>query len=134
MADLSSPDIPRTSAAVTEPTRHEPDSGGHFGGSSGWGGRYVAEALMAVIEEVTAAYEKERVSPDFLETLDKLQTHYAGRPSPLYEAARLSEHAGGARIFLKREDLNHTRSHKINNRLGQALLGPPMGKTPGVAR
>ena len=58
MADLSSPDIPRTSAAVTEPTRHDPDSGGHFGGSSGWGGRYVAEALMAVIEEVTAAYEE----------------------------------------------------------------------------
>src|ERR1700704_2141131 len=133
MADLSRPDIPRTSAAVTEPTRHDPDSGGHFGGSSGWGGRYVAEALMAVIEEVTAAYEKERVNPDFLETLDRLQTHYAGRPSPLYEAERLSEHAGSARIFLKREDLNHTGSHKINNVLGQALLTRRMGKTRIIA-
>ena len=65
MADLSRPDIPRASAAVTEPTRHDPDPGGHFGGPNGYGGRYVAEALMAVIEEVTAAYEKERVNPDF---------------------------------------------------------------------
>jgi tryptophan synthase beta chain len=77
---------------------------------------------MAVIEEVTAAYEKARTDQEFLDTLDDLQTHYAGRPSPLYEATRLSEHAGGARLFLKREDLNHTGSHKINNVLGQALL------------
>ena len=96
-------------------------------------GRYVAEALMAVIEEVTAAYEKERVNPDFLDTLDKLQADYAGRPSPLYEAGRLSDHAGGARIFLKREDLNHTGSHKINNVLGQALLASRMGKTRVIA-
>src|SRR5271170_2646607 len=115
MADLTRPDLPLTSAAISVPTRHDPDSGGHFGGPAGWGGRYVAEALMAVIEEVTAAYEKERVNPDFLDTLDELQANYAGRPSPLYEAARLGEHAGSARIFLKREDLNHTGSHKINN-------------------
>lgn len=132
MVDLSSqarPDLPLPSAAIAEPTRHEPDAGGHFGV---YGGRYVAEALMAVIEEVTAAYEKERVNQDFLDTLDYLQAHYAGRPSPLYEAPRLSELAG-ARIFLKREDLNHTGSHKINNVLGQALLAQRMGKKRVIA-
>ena len=118
------------SAAVAEPTAHEPDARGHFGV---FGGRYVAEALMAVIEEVTAAYEKARTDQEFLDRLDNLQTHYAGRPSPLYEAVRLSEHLGGARIFLKREDLNHTGSHKINNVLGQALLAKQMGKTRVIA-
>src|SRR5215472_2945085 len=130
MADLSRPDLPRTSAALVEPTRDDPDSRGHFGV---YGGRYVVEALMAVLEEVTAAYDKERVNPDFLDTLDELQANYAGRPSPLYEATRLSEHAGSARIFLKREDLNHTGSHKINNVLGQALLAKRMGKTRVIA-
>lgn len=130
MADLSRPDLPRTSAAITERTSHDPDSRGHFGV---FGGRYVPEALMAVIEEVTVAYEKERVNQDFLDTLDKLQANYAGRPSPLYEATRLSEHAGSARIFLKREDLNHTGSHKINNVLGQALLARRMGKSRVIA-
>ncbi|ATA28819.1 tryptophan synthase beta chain [Mycobacterium lepraemurium] len=114
---------------IAEPTRHEPDAGGHFGV---YGGRYVAEALIAVIEEVTTAYEKERVNQDFLDTLDYLQANYAGRPSPLYEAPRLSEQAG-ARIFLKREDLNHTGSHKINNVLGQALLAQRMGKKRVIA-
>lgn len=118
------------SAAVAEPTAHEPDARGHFGV---YGGRYVPEALMAVIEEVTAAYEKARTDQEFLDRLDNLQTHYAGRPSPLYEAVRLSEHLGGARIFLKREDLNHTGSHKINNVLGQALLAKQMGKTRVIA-
>src|SRR5579875_1217495 len=98
MANLPGPDLPRSSAAIAEPTRHDPDPRGHFGV---YGGRYVAEALMAVIEEVTAAYEKARTDQDFLDLLDYLQTHYAGRPSPLYEARRLSEHAGGARLFLK---------------------------------
>ena len=130
MADQSRLGLPRTSAAITEPTRHDPDSGGHFGV---YGGRYVAEALMAVIEEVTAAYEKERVDQDFLDTLDNLQANYAGRPSPLYEAARLSDHAGSARIFLKREDLNHTGSHKINNVLGQALLAGEWASTRVIA-
>jgi tryptophan synthase beta chain len=88
---------------------------------------------MAVIEEVTAAYEKVRTDQAYLDELDRLQAHYTGRPSPLYEAARLSEHAGGARIFLKREDLNHTGSHKINNVLGQALLARQMGKTRVIA-
>jgi tryptophan synthase beta chain len=130
MVDLSHPDLPLPSAAIAAPTRHDPDQGGHFGV---YGGRYVAEALMAVIEEVTAAYEKERVNPDFLDTLDSLLANYAGRPSPLYEATRLREHAGSARIFLKREDLNHTGSHKINNVLGQALLAKRMGKTRVIA-
>ncbi len=130
MADLSSPDIPRTSAAIVERTHYDPDAGGHFGV---YGGRYVPEALMAVIEEVTVAYEKERVDQDFLDTLDTLQAQYAGRPSPLYETTRLGRHAGSARIFLKREDLNHTGSHKINNVLGQALLARRMGKTRVIA-
>lgn len=130
MADMSTPNLPRTSAAVAEPTSHDPDARGHFGV---FGGRYVPEALMAVIEEVTAAYEKARTDQAFLDKLDNLQTHYAGRPSPLYEAVRLSDHVGGVRIFLKREDLNHTGSHKINNVLGQALLARQMGKTRVIA-
>ena len=130
MADTSTPNLPRASAAVAEPSGHEPDARGHFGI---FGGRYVAEALMAVIDEVTAAYEKARTDQTFLDKLDDLQTHYAGRPSPLYEASRLSAHAGGARIFLKREDLNHTGSHKINNVLGQALLARQMGKSRVIA-
>jgi tryptophan synthase beta chain len=130
MSDTAQPPLPRASAGVAEPSRHDPDARGHFGA---YGGRYVAEALMAVIEEVTAAYDKVRNDREFLDTLDKLQTHYTGRPSPLYEAERLSAHAGGARIFLKREDLNHTGSHKINNVLGQALLARKMGKTRVIA-
>src|SRR6201996_8449151 len=130
MADILRSELPRSSAAIAEPTHHDPDSRGHFGV---YGGRYVAEALMAVIEEVTAAYEKARTDQTYLDALDKLQVHYTGRPSPLYEARRLSEHAGSARIFLKREDLNHTGSHKINNVLGQALLTQRMGKTRVIA-
>ncbi|MCV7384606.1 tryptophan synthase subunit beta [Mycolicibacter longobardus] len=130
MSDTPHLNLPRASAGVSEPTRHDPDARGHFGA---YGGRYVAEALMAVIEEVTAAYDKVRNDREFLDTLDDLQTHYTGRPSPLYEAERLSAHAGGARIFLKREDLNHTGSHKINNVLGQALLARHMGKTRVIA-
>jgi tryptophan synthase beta chain len=130
MVDLSNNTVPRMSAAIAEPTSHDPDARGHFGR---YGGRLVPEALMAVIEEVTAAYEKARTDQTFLDELDRLQTHYSGRPSPLYEAKRLAEHAGGARVFLKREDLNHTGSHKINNVLGQALLAKQMGKTRVIA-
>ena len=126
----STDSLPRTSAAIAEPTAHDPDARGHFGA---FGGRYVPEALMAVIEEVTAAYDKARTDQTFLDELDHLQTHYAGRPSPMYEATRLSEYAGGTRIFLKREDLNHTGSHTINNVLGQALLARQMGKTRVIA-
>jgi tryptophan synthase beta chain len=130
MSDLAGAELPRSSAAVAEPTVHDPDARGHFGA---YGGRLVPEALMAVIEEVTAAYEKARTDQTFLDELDRLQRDYSGRPSPLYEATRLSEHAGGARLFLKREDLNHTGSHKINNVLGQALLARQMGKTRVIA-
>ncbi|ONM46944.1 tryptophan synthase subunit beta [Nocardia donostiensis] len=115
---------------MSQRTGHEPDPGGHFGV---YGGRHVPEALMAVIEEVTAEYDKARIDPAFLNELDRLQRDYTGRPSPVYECLRLSEHAGGARILLKREDLNHTGSHKINNVLGQALLAKRMGKTRIIA-
>lgn len=130
MSQSPRPNVPRASAGVSEPTSHDPDARGHFGV---FGGRYVPEALMAVIEEVTDAYDKVRKDREFLDTLDDLQTHYTGRPSPLYEAKRLAAYAGGARIFLKREDLNHTGSHKINNVLGQALLARHMGKTRVIA-
>jgi tryptophan synthase beta chain len=126
----SAPDLPPASAGLVSRTSLEPDRGGHFGV---YGGRHVPEALMAVIEEVTAAYEKVRTDDEFLGELDRLQRDYSGRPSPLYEARRLSELAGGARIFLKREDLNHTGSHKINNVLGQALLAQKMGKNRVIA-
>ncbi|WP_062998971.1 tryptophan synthase subunit beta [Nocardia mikamii] len=121
--------LPQASEGVTHRS-HEPDTGGHFGV---YGGRHVPEALMAVIEEVSAEYDKSRLDPDFLAELDRLQRDYAGRPSPVFECRRLSEHAGGARILLKREDLNHTGSHKINNVLGQALLAQRMGKTRVIA-
>ncbi|CAM5278199.1 tryptophan synthase subunit beta [Mycolicibacterium aubagnense] len=130
MSDRTGTELPRMSAAVAEATSHDPDAKGHFGA---YGGRLVPEALMAVIEEVTAAYDKVRTDQTFLDELDRLQQHYTGRPSPLYEATRLSEHAGGARLFLKREDLNHTGSHKINNVLGQVLLAKRMGKTRVIA-
>src|SRR5699024_3412878 len=103
--------IPQASAGLAG-TRHEADESGHFGV---YGGRFVPEALLAVIEEVTAEYAKARLDEDFLAELDRLQRHYTGRPSPVYDARRLSEQAGGARMLLKREDLNHTGSHKINN-------------------
>ncbi|WP_280446339.1 tryptophan synthase subunit beta [Nocardia brasiliensis] len=122
--------LPAASEGVAHRSAHEPDTGGHFGV---YGGRHVPEALMAVIEEVTATYEKSRLDPDFLNELDRLQRDYAGRPSPVFECTRLAEHAGGARILLKREDLNHTGSHKINNVLGQALLAKRMGKTRVIA-
>ncbi|WP_052068828.1 tryptophan synthase subunit beta [Rhodococcoides fascians] len=122
--------MPQSSIGLTDRSAHEPDVGGHFGV---YGGRFVPEALMGVIEEVTAEYEKVRSDNEFLGELDRLQRDYTGRPSPVFEATRLSEHAGGARILLKREDLNHTGSHKINNVLGQVLLAKRMGKTRVIA-
>jgi len=108
----------------------EPDETGHFGE---FGGRYVPEALVAALDELTAAFHAAQADPAFHERLDGLLRDYAGRPSPLTDAPRFSEHAGGARILLKREDLNHTGSHKINNVLGQALLVQRMGKTRVIA-
>src|ERR1700691_4106481 len=95
------------------------DENGHFGL---FGGRYVAETLMPLILEVEKAYDAAKADPAFAAELASFNTHYAGRPSPLYFAERLTEHFGGARIYLKREELNHTGSHKINNCLGQILL------------
>ena len=122
--------LPPASAGVAERSTHDPDEHGHFGR---YGGRFVPEALIAALDDLTAYYEKARVDPDFLAELDRLQRDYSGRPSPLTDATRLSEHAGGARILLKREDLNHTGSHKINNVLGQALLTKRMGKQRVIA-
>ena len=97
----------------------QPDAGGHFGP---YGGRYVPEVLMAPIEELEKAYLEAREDAAFQAELSDLLCNYAGRPTPLYFARRLSEQLGGARIWLKREDLLHTGAHKINNCLGQALL------------
>ena len=107
-----------------------PDATGHFGP---YGGRFVPEALIAALDQLTAAYESAQADPDFRARLDYLNRTYSGRPSPLTDATRLSAHAGGARVLLKREDLNHTGSHKINNVLGQALLTQRMGKTRVIA-
>src|SRR5262249_5966962 len=98
-----------------------------------FGGRYVPETLTAALEELAAAYEVAQVDRAFQQELDELLRNYVGRPSPLYHARRLSEHAGGAQIYLKREDLNHTGAHKINNTLGQALLTRRMGKQRVIA-
>jgi len=108
----------------------QPDSGGHFGP---YGGRYVPEVLMAPIEELETAYLAAREDPAFQAELAGLLHHYAGRPTPLYFASRLSQDLGGARIWLKREDLLHTGAHKINNCLGQALLARRMGKRRIIA-
>jgi tryptophan synthase beta chain len=107
-----------------------PDESGHFGP---YGGRFVPEALIAALDQLTEAYASAGADPAFRARLDHLNTTYAGRPSALTEAERLSAHAGGARMLLKREDLNHTGSHKINNVLGQALLTQRMGKTRVIA-
>jgi len=98
-----------------------------------YGGRYVPETLVSPIEELTAAYEQALGDPAFQQELDAMLRDYSGRPTPLTLAERLSEHAGGARIYLKREDLGHTGSHKINNALGQALLARRMGKRRVIA-
>jgi tryptophan synthase beta chain len=107
-----------------------PDAHGRFGD---FGGQYVAETLMAPLAELTEAYLRLREDPDFLAELDRDLTHYVGRPSPIYHAERLSRHVGGARILLKREDLNHTGAHKINNTIGQALVAKRMGKPRIIA-
>lgn len=121
--------LPRPSDALTG-TPHDPDARGYYGQM---GGRWLPEALVAALDEISDAYAKARTDPEFLAELDRLAESYAGRPSPISEAARLTAHVGGARILLKREDLNHTGSHKINNVLGQALLAKKMGKPRVIA-
>ncbi len=107
-----------------------PDAEGHF---DRFGGRFVAETLIGPLQELAAAYDKARVDPEFIAAFDKDLKHYVGRPSPIYHAERLSAKVGGARILLKREDLNHTGAHKINNTIGQALLASRMGKPRIIA-
>ena len=108
----------------------QPDTSGYWGR---YGGRYVPETLMAPLEELTAAFQRATADPDFHHELDRLLVDYSGRPTPLFHAARMTAAAGGARIYLKREDLSHTGSHKINNALGQALLARRMGKRRVIA-
>lgn len=107
-----------------------PDARGHFGP---YGGLFVAETLIPPIQELNAAYQQYMSDPEFIAELDADLQHYVGRPSPLYYAERWSRELGGAQIYLKREDLNHTGSHKINNTVGQALLAKRMGKTRIIA-
>ena len=107
-----------------------PDEHGHFGP---YGGIFVAETLMEALDELRLAYEKYLKDPEFLAELDDDLKHYVGRPSPVYFAERLSREIGGAGIYLKREDLNHTGAHKVNNTIGQALLAKRMGKTRIIA-
>ena len=109
---------------------HTPTADGYFGA---FGGKFIPEALVAAVDEVAIEYERAKTDPGFAAELEQLLVHYAGRPSALTEVSRFAEHAGGARVFLKREDLNHTGSHKINNVLGQALLTRRMGKPRVIA-
>lgn len=107
-----------------------PDSKGHFGP---YGGRFVSETLMHALDELEAMYNRLKDDPDFQAEFDKDMAHYVGRPSPLYHAERWSKQLGGAQIYLKREDLNHTGAHKVNNTIGQALLAKYSGKSRIIA-
>ncbi len=126
--------VPAQATPDTDPSSMDyhawPDASGHFGR---YGGRFVAETLIGPLEELAAAYDAARVDPAFIAAFEDDLAHYVGRPSPIYHARRLSEQVGGARILLKREDLNHTGAHKINNTIGQALLASRMGKTRIIA-
>ncbi len=110
--------------------RNGPDDAGRFGT---FGGMFVAETLMPLIKDLTTEYERAKVDPAYIEMMDDFLKHYVGRPSPLYYAERLTEHLGGAKIYFKRDELNHTGAHKINNVLGQILLALRMGKKRIIA-
>ncbi|MEK6527502.1 MAG: tryptophan synthase subunit beta, partial [Nitrospirota bacterium] len=115
---------------MSKNTKKIPDSKGHF---SRYGGRFVPETLMPALIELDSAYKKYKKDKKFIEELILLQKSYIGRPTPLYFAKRLTEHTGGAKIYLKREDLCHTGAHKINNAIGQTLLAKKMGKSRVIA-
>ena len=115
---------------LNRPPYDAPDELGRFGG---FGGRFVAETLMHALDELTRLYQAVAGDPEFQATLKAELKSFVGRPTPLYRADRLTAHAGGARIYLKREDLNHTGAHKINNTVGQAMLAERMGKTRIIA-
>ncbi len=121
---------PNTTTEPLESYRSGPDDRGHFGM---FGGRFVAETLMPLILDLEAAYDEARQSPEFQSDFDYYATHYTGRPSPLYFARSLTETLGGAKVYFKRDELNHTGSHKINNTLGQILLAKRMGKSRIIA-
>ena len=110
--------------------RNGPDAKGLFGH---FGGQYVAETLMPLIHDLAREYEAAKLDPAFIEELAYFQRDYVGRPNPLYFAERLTEHCGGAKIYFKREELNHTGAHKINNCIGQILLARRMGKKRIIA-
>ncbi len=110
--------------------RTGPDETGHFGI---FGGRFVAETLMPLILELEKAYAEAKTDPAFQGEMESYLTHYVGRPSPLYYAERMTEHLGGAKIYFKRDELNHTGAHKVNNVLGQILLARRMGKKRIIA-
>lgn len=115
----------------TQPEKYSlPDATGHFGP---YGGVFVAETLQAALHELNVEYEKAKADPGFVAEFQRELKHYVGRPSPIYHAKRLSEELGGAQIYLKREDLNHTGAHKVNNTVGQALLARRMGKPRVIA-
>ncbi|RVT92702.1 tryptophan synthase subunit beta [Sphingomonas crocodyli] len=116
--------------AIPNSLRSYPDAQGQFGE---FGGRYVSETLMPLILDLEAEYRAAKADPAFQAEFDDLLANYVGRPSPLYYAERLTEHLGGAKIYLKREELNHTGAHKINNCIGQILLAKRMGKTRIIA-
>jgi tryptophan synthase beta chain len=109
---------------------HQPDLTGHFGK---YGGSFVSETLTHAIQELRDAYAKYQYDPEFLAEFKYELAHFVGRPSPIYHAARTSREMGGAQIYLKREDLNHTGAHKINNTIGQAMLARRMGKPRVIA-
>lgn len=115
---------------MTKTYMNQPDENGHFGA---FGGRYISETLMPLMLEVEAAYKTLKTDPQFWETFESLCKDYVGRPSPLYYAERLTKHLGGAKIYFKRDELNHTGAHKINNCLGQILLAKAMGKKKIIA-
>src|SRR4051794_1731489 len=123
--------------SITEHAKVDPmfnsARGARVGYYDAFGGRFVPETLIAPLDELTAAYELTRDDPTFIAELDRLESQFAGRATPLYFAERLSAQCGGARIYLKREDLCHTGSHKINNALGQVLLARRMGKKRIIA-
>ncbi|AFN56580.1 tryptophan synthase beta chain [Zymomonas mobilis] len=120
----------QSNSVLPNSLRAQPDAGGHFGT---FGGQYVPETLMPIILELNQEYRRALKDPSFIAERDDLLEHYVGRPSPLYFAPRLTEAWGGAKIYLKREDLNHTGAHKINNCIGQVLLAKRMGKTRVIA-
>ena len=110
--------------------REGPDENGHFGI---FGGRYVAETLMPLVLDVEDSWKTAKADPVFWSELEYYRKHYIGRPSPLYFASRLTDHFQGAKLYFKRDELNHTGAHKINNVMGQALIAQRMGKTKIIA-